>query len=96
MPSISAKSQFNHQLTVEVDLKKFNVPAEFGLKTSTKYLINNLSYDHTSSLYLHSSKDKTEYTTHLYANSKESGNYIHLHIISFYYLKINIMSLKLK
>lgn len=49
-------------------------------------MIDNISYDHTSSLYLHSSKDKTEYTTHLYANSKEAGNYLLYFISQIHFL----------
>lgn len=56
---------------MEIDLKKFNVPAEFGLKTSTECDENK--FDHSANLYLHSSKDKSEYTYHIYAHPKESG-----------------------
>lgn len=52
-------------------MKKFNVPAEFGLKTSTEYRENKL--DHSTNLYLHSSKDKSEYTYRFYVHPKESG-----------------------
>ncbi|XP_014488121.1 PREDICTED: apolipophorins [Dinoponera quadriceps] len=65
------KEYLKHQLTVEVDLKKFNVPVEFGLKTSTENKEN--SFDHSANLYLHSSKDKSEYTYHVYIHPKESG-----------------------
>lgn len=61
-----------HQITVEIDLKKFNVPAEFGLKTSTEIKYPNL--DHTTKLYLHSNKDKSEYTYQIYVHPKEAGN----------------------
>jgi len=65
------KNYLNHQITVEVDLKKFNVPAEFGLKTSTE--IKESKYDHSINLYLHSSKDKSQYSYHVYIHPKESG-----------------------
>lgn len=61
----------NHQTIVEVDLKKFNVPAEFGLKTSTE--VRNSKFDHSANLYLHSSKDKSQYAYQIYAHPKESG-----------------------
>lgn len=56
---------------MEVDLKKFNVPAEFGLKTSTEFKAPTL--DHTTNLYLHSTKDKSEYTYQLFVHPKEAG-----------------------
>lgn len=65
------KDYLKHQITVEVDLKKFNVPAEFGLKTSTE--LKDSKFDHSANLYLHSSKDKSEYTYHVYVHPKESG-----------------------
>ncbi|XP_071631577.1 apolipophorins [Temnothorax longispinosus] len=65
------KSYMNHDLTVEVDLKKFNVPAEFGLKTSTE--AKGSSLDHSANLYLHSSKDKSQYAYKLYIHPKESA-----------------------
>lgn len=65
------KSYLNHQITVEVDLKKFNVPAEFGLKTSTE--IKEAKFDHSINLYLHSSKDKSQYSYQIYIHPKESG-----------------------
>ncbi|XP_032678528.1 apolipophorins [Odontomachus brunneus] len=65
------KDYLKHQLTVEVDLKKFNVPVEFGLKTNTE--LREDIFDHSVNLYLHSSKDKSEYTYHVYAHPKESG-----------------------
>ncbi|XP_019888404.1 apolipophorins [Ooceraea biroi] len=65
------KTYLNHQITVEVDLKKFNVPAEFGLKTNTEYRENKL--DHSANLYLHSSKDKSEYIYRFYVHPKESA-----------------------
>jgi hypothetical protein len=65
------KNNMNHELTVEVDLKKFNVPAEFGLKTSTE--IKELKFDHSANLYLHSSKDKSQYSYKLYIHPKESA-----------------------
>lgn len=68
---ITDKDYLKHQLTVEVDLKKFNVPVEFGLKTNTE--LTEDKFDHSVNLYLHSSKDKSEYTYHVYAHSKESG-----------------------
>lgn len=70
------KSKLKHQLTVEVDLKKFNVPAEFGLKTNTQY--NYPQLDHSSSLYLHSTKEKSEYTYQLYIHPKESASILTL------------------
>lgn len=65
-----------HLLTVEVDLKKFNVPAEFGLKTNTQY--NHPQFDHSSNLYLHTTKDKSEYTYQLYVHPKESASILTL------------------
>ncbi|XP_024936320.1 apolipophorins isoform X2 [Cephus cinctus] len=65
-------THLDHQITVEVNLKKFNVPAEFGLKTSTK--TEGFTLDHTATLYLHSSKDKTQYTYQVYAHPKESAD----------------------
>ncbi|XP_011144506.2 apolipophorins [Harpegnathos saltator] len=65
------KNYLKHQLTVEVDLKKFNVPVEFGLKTNTE--CNEHLLDHSVNLYLHSSKDKSEYTYRVYDHPKESG-----------------------
>jgi len=65
------KNYLNHELTVEVDLKKFNVPAEFGLKTSTE--IKESKFDHSANLYLHSSKDKSQYSYKFYLHPKESG-----------------------
>lgn len=65
------KSHLNHQITVEVDLKKFNVPAEFGLKTSTE--LKNSKFDHSANLYLHSSKDKSQYSYKVYVHPKESA-----------------------
>lgn len=67
----SEKKLLKHQVTVEVDLKKFNVPVEFGLKTRTE--LKNPIFDHKTNLYLHSSKDKTEYTYQLYIHPKEAG-----------------------
>lgn len=60
----SEKKLLKHQVTVEVDLKKFNVPVEFGLKTRIE--LKNSIFDHKTNLYFHSSKDKTEYTYQLY------------------------------
>nr|XP_012225513.1 PREDICTED: apolipophorins [Linepithema humile] len=65
------KNYLNHQITVEVDLKKFNVPVEFGLKTSTE--ITEAKFDHSANLYLHSSKDKSQYSYQIYAHPKESA-----------------------
>ncbi|KAM0732090.1 Apolipophorin [Formica fusca] len=65
------KNYLNHQITVEVDLKKFNVPAEFGLKTSTE--IKDSKFDHSANLYLHSSKDKSQYSYQVYIHRKESA-----------------------
>lgn len=65
------KNYLNHQITVEVDLKKFNVPAEFGLKTSTE--ITESKFDHSANLYLHSSKDKSQYSYHVYIHPLESA-----------------------
>lgn len=67
----AGSSHLNHQLQVEVNLKKFNVPVEFGLMSSTKY--EDFSFDHQANLYLHSSKDRTQYTYNVYCNKKESG-----------------------
>lgn len=71
------KNDLKHQVTVEVDLKKFNVPAEFGLKTNTE--LKNLVLDHTTNLYLHTTKDKSEYTYQLYVHPKEAGKYQHIY-----------------
>lgn len=76
---LSEKTLLKHQVTVEVDLKKFNVPVEFGLKTNTEF--RNPIFDHTTNLYLHSSKDKTEYTYQAYIHPKEAGEKIILEII---------------
>ncbi|XP_011691522.1 PREDICTED: apolipophorins [Wasmannia auropunctata] len=65
------KNYLNHELTVEVDLKKFNVPAEFGLKTSTE--VKESKLDHSANLYLHSSKDKSQYAYKVYIHPKESA-----------------------
>ncbi|KAG7188374.1 hypothetical protein KM043_008028 [Ampulex compressa] len=65
------KTQLKHRLTLELDLKKFNVPVEFGLKTNTE--LKDVHFDHAANLYLHSSKDKSEYTYQLYMHPKESG-----------------------
>ncbi|KAL6267909.1 hypothetical protein P5V15_000977, partial [Pogonomyrmex californicus] len=65
------KNYLNHQITVEVDLKKFNVPAEFGLKTSTE--LKDSKLDHSANLYLHSSKDKSQYSYKVYVHPKESA-----------------------
>ncbi|XP_076681659.1 retinoid- and fatty-acid binding glycoprotein apolipophorin isoform X2 [Andrena cerasifolii] len=70
------KTLLKHQITVEVDLKKFNVPAEFGLKTSTEFKAPIL--DHTTNLYLHSTKDKTEYTYQLFVHPKEAATILTL------------------
>ncbi|XP_031841889.1 retinoid- and fatty-acid binding glycoprotein apolipophorin [Nomia melanderi] len=70
------KPSLKHQITVEVDLKKFNVPAEFGLKTNTDY--KQLLLDHTTNLYLHSSKDKSEYTYQLYVHPKDAASILTL------------------
>ncbi|KAK1130809.1 hypothetical protein K0M31_018919 [Melipona bicolor] len=74
--NVQQKSLLKHQVTVEVDLKKFNVPVEFGLKTSTE--LKNPIFDHTTNLYLHSSKDKTEYTYQLYIHPKEAASILTL------------------
>ncbi|XP_017790563.1 PREDICTED: apolipophorins [Habropoda laboriosa] len=73
---VEKKTLLKHQITVEVDLKKFNVPAEFGLKTSTEF--NNPIFDHTTNLYLHSSKDKSEYTYQAYIHPKEAATVLTL------------------
>ncbi|XP_014235825.1 apolipophorins [Trichogramma pretiosum] len=65
------RSYLNQNLQVEVNLKKFNVPIEFGLQTTTKYA--DLSLDHQANLYLHSSKDRTQYNYHVYVNKRESA-----------------------
>ncbi|XP_072754262.1 apolipophorins [Anoplolepis gracilipes] len=65
------KNYLNHQIIVEVDLKKFNVPAEFGLKTSTE--IKDSKFDHSANLYLHSSKDTSQYSYQVYIHPKEGG-----------------------
>lgn len=70
------KSNLKHQLMVEVDLKKFNVPAEFGLKTNTEYKYPEL--DHSSNLYLHTTKDKSEYTYQLHIHPKDSSSILTL------------------
>ncbi|XP_015429625.1 PREDICTED: apolipophorins [Dufourea novaeangliae] len=76
MLDVEHKPTLKHQLTVEVDLKKFNVPAEFGLKTSTE--LKAPVYDHTTNLYLHSTKDKSEYTYRIYVHPKESATVLTL------------------
>ncbi|XP_035725460.1 apolipophorins-like [Vespa mandarinia] len=65
------KSYFKQQQTVEFNLRKFNIPAEFGLQISTQYL--NDKFDHTASLYMHSTKDKSQYTYQLYIHPKEAA-----------------------
>ncbi|XP_076762006.1 retinoid- and fatty-acid binding glycoprotein apolipophorin [Xylocopa sonorina] len=70
------RTSLKHQLTVEVDVKKFNVPAEFGLKTSTE--LRNPVIDHTTNLYLHTNKHKSEYTYQLYVHPKESASILTL------------------
>nr|UEP64281.1 apolipophorin [Cotesia flavipes] len=67
------KTRLDHQITVEVDLKKFKVPVEFGLKTTTKYFAEKMTFDHTANLYLHTSKDKTQYSSQIYSHPKESA-----------------------
>ncbi|KAK2585087.1 hypothetical protein KPH14_008599 [Odynerus spinipes] len=57
--------------TVEVDLRKFNVPVEFGLQISTR--LTEDIFDHTASLYMHSTKDKSQYTYQVYAHPKEAA-----------------------
>nr|XP_034187967.1 apolipophorins [Osmia lignaria] len=73
---VEHKALLKHQITVEVDLKKFNVPAEFGLKTSTEF--KKPIFDHTTNLYLHSTKDKTEYTYQVYIHPKEAATILTL------------------
>ncbi|XP_046751140.1 apolipophorins [Diprion similis] len=58
--------------TLEVDLRKFNVPYEFGLKSNSVFDPQS-GYDESTSLYLHSSKGKTEYSYQGYLHSTESG-----------------------
>ncbi|XP_046492116.1 apolipophorins [Neodiprion pinetum] len=58
--------------TLEVDLRKFNVPYEFGLK-SNQVIDPQSGYDDSTSLYLHSSKGKTEYSYQAYLHPTESG-----------------------
>ncbi|XP_018353837.1 PREDICTED: apolipophorins [Trachymyrmex septentrionalis] len=65
------KNNVDHELTVEVDLKKFNVPVEFGLKTNT--VVKDSKLDHSANLYLHSSKDNSQYSYKVYAHPKESA-----------------------
>ncbi|XP_076231616.1 retinoid- and fatty-acid binding glycoprotein apolipophorin [Calliopsis andreniformis] len=65
-----------HQVTVQFDLKKFNVPAEFGLKTNTQ--LKNSVLDHTTNLYLHTTKEKSEYTYQLYVHPKETASILTL------------------
>ncbi|XP_012266095.2 apolipophorins [Athalia rosae] len=60
------------EYTAEVDLRKFNVPFEFGLK-STQTLDPKSGFDNQASLYLHSSDKKTEYSYHVYVHPTESG-----------------------
>ncbi|XP_015121091.1 apolipophorins [Diachasma alloeum] len=67
------ETRMNHQITLEVDLKKFYVPVEFGLKITSKYQPKELTFDHTANLYLHTSKDKTQYSSHIYMNIDETG-----------------------
>nr|XP_033202794.1 apolipophorins [Bombus vancouverensis nearcticus] len=74
--NVEQKKLLKHQVTVEVDLKKFNVPVEFGLKTRTE--LKNPIFDHKTNLYLHSSKDKTEYTYQLYIHPKEAASIVSL------------------
>nr|XP_012148156.1 PREDICTED: apolipophorins [Megachile rotundata] len=73
---VEQKALLKHQITVEVDLKKFNVPAEFGLKTSTE--LKKPIFDHTTNLYLHSTKDKSEYTYQVYIHPKEAASILTL------------------
>ncbi|CAK9823680.1 unnamed protein product [Anthophora retusa] len=73
---VQDKTLLKHQITVEVDLKKFNIPAEFGLKTNTEF--NNPIFDHTTNLYLHSTKDKSEYTYQAYVRPKEAATILTL------------------
>ncbi|XP_076625563.1 retinoid- and fatty-acid binding glycoprotein apolipophorin isoform X1 [Colletes latitarsis] len=70
------KNMLKHQVTVEVDLKKFNVPAEFGLKTNTE--VKAPLFSHTTNLYLHSTKDKSEYTYQVYLQPKEAATVLSL------------------
>ncbi|KAI4494899.1 hypothetical protein M0804_001100 [Polistes exclamans] len=65
------ETYLKQQQTVEFDLRKFNIPAEFGLQISTQ-LANNM-LDHTASLYMHSTKDKSQYTYQLYIHPKEAA-----------------------
>ncbi|XP_018393503.1 PREDICTED: apolipophorins [Cyphomyrmex costatus] len=65
------KKNMNHELIVEVDLKKFNVPVEFGLKTTTE--VKDSKLDHSANLYLHSSKDNSQYSYKVYVHPKESA-----------------------
>ncbi|XP_058796215.1 apolipophorins [Phymastichus coffea] len=85
-------SHFNNNLQVEVNLKKFNVPVEFGIQASTKY--SDFSFDHQANLYLHSSKDRTQYTYHVYSNKRESAAVLslpsrELAIVAFHDLPAN-------
>lgn len=54
-------------------MKKFNVPVEFGLKSTTHYHPKELTFDHGANLYLHTSKDKTQYSSEIYVHPKESA-----------------------
>ncbi|KAG5308105.1 APLP protein, partial [Acromyrmex insinuator] len=65
------KNNVDHELTVEVDLKKFNVPVEFGLKTNT--VVKDSKLDHSANLYLHSLKDNSQYSYKIYVHPKESA-----------------------
>lgn len=72
------KNNVDHELTVEVDLKKFNVPVEFGLKTNT--VVKDSKLDHSANLYLHSSKDNSQYSYKVYVHPKESGKKLYFSI----------------
>ncbi|XP_066596058.1 apolipophorins [Prorops nasuta] len=70
------KSYYKSDKTVELNLKKFSVPVEFGLKSNTE--IKDFKLDHTASLYLHSSKDKSEYSYQFYIHPKEAASILTL------------------
>ncbi|XP_063988684.1 apolipophorins [Diachasmimorpha longicaudata] len=66
-------SRTDHQITIEVDLKKFYVPVEFGLIITNKYQPKELTFDHAANLYLQTSKDKAQYSSHIYLNPNDGG-----------------------
>lgn len=62
----------SRETTIEVDLRKFNVPYEFGLKSNEVADLKK-GFDHTTTVFLHSSKEKAQYSFHAYVHPTESG-----------------------